>query len=76
MTLHDLSNSPVLNDTSSDVLENEIALVKKKKAKPLEYQIIEMESTCIFNMVNTSLVLGLKPVNEDMYENISVFKLV
>lgn len=70
MTLHDLSNSPALNDVSSDVFKNEIALVKKKKAVPSEHYTIEMESTCIFNMVNTSLVLGLKPVNEAEYKKL------
>ena len=70
MTLHDLSNSPVLSDVAEDVFKNEIALAKKVKAQPIATQTIEMESTCIFNMVNTSLVMGLKPVNENEYKKL------
>lgn len=70
MTLHDLSNSPVLSDVAEDVFKNEIELAKKVKAQPVAVQTIEMESTCIFNMVNTSLVMGLNPINENEYEKL------
>lgn len=67
MTLHDLSNSDVLEDTAIDCFNNEIELLQKLRDKQINSSTIKMESTCVFNMVNTSLVLGLKPVNEDEY---------
>lgn len=67
MTLHDLSNAMQLSDTAIDSFNNEIALLKKLKEEPLMKQTIKMESTCAFNMVNTSLVLGLKPINNAEY---------
>lgn len=67
MTLHDLSNAQNLSDTAPDCFNNELALLKKLSEKPIGRQTIKMESTCAFNMVNTSLVLGLKPVDNDEY---------
>jgi 2'-5' RNA ligase len=67
MTLHDLSNSVALEDTVMDCFNNEIALLQKLQDQPINSCTIKMESTCVFNMVNTSLVLGLKPINEDEY---------
>ncbi|MCH5297031.1 MAG: hypothetical protein J1E85_05110 [Ruminococcus sp.] len=67
MTLHDLSNSPVLDEVSSEVFKNEINLIEKLKSTPVEKQTIKMKSTYIFNMVNTSLVLGLYPIDATEY---------
>lgn len=68
VTLHDLSNSPVLRDVAEELFENELRVIeeireiqKYKKAK------IKMKSKYIFNMVGTSLVLGLYPADEDDY---------
>ncbi|MBQ2800770.1 MAG: hypothetical protein IJF03_05205 [Lachnospiraceae bacterium] len=65
MTLHDLSNSPVLQKIATEVFENELNVIEK--AKQIHEKKIKMRSKYIFNMVNTSLVLGLYPVNEEEY---------
>lgn len=65
MTLHDLDNCAVLGDVAEDLFRNEIEVANKmaefKKFKGAE---IRLKSKYIFNMVNTSLVLGLYPVDE------------
>lgn len=65
MTLHDLSNSPVLENIAVELFENELKAVKK--AEKISKQRIRMKSKYIFNMVGTSLVLGLYPVDEEEY---------
>ena len=67
MTLHDLSNSPTLSDVSQDIFNNEINLINKLPTVKIKHKSIRMKTKFIFNMVNTSLVLGLYPVNEDEY---------
>lgn len=76
VTLHDLSNSPVLRDVAEKLFENELAVVeripeiqKHKKTK----STIKMKTTSIFNMVNTSLVLGLYPASGEEYQKIMEF---
>lgn len=54
MTLHDLSNSPVLDNIAVELFENELKAVKQ--AEKIVGQTIKMRSKYIFNMVNTSLV--------------------
>jgi len=68
MTLHDLSSSPILENIAVEVFENELNIVKK--SKQLCMKKIKMRSKYIFNMVNTSLVLGLYPVNEEEYNKL------
>ena len=65
MTLHDLSNSPNLEEIASEVFENELKVIEM--AQQVRTGTIKMKSKCIFNMVNTSLVLGLYPINEEEY---------
>ncbi|MEE1218451.1 MAG: hypothetical protein U0L20_00850 [Ruminococcus sp.] len=67
MTLHDLSASQKLSFASREAFFNEIALIDLLKDTFLCERKILMESTCIFNMTNTSLVLGLKPKSETEY---------
>ena len=67
MTLHDLSNSPTLSDVSQDIFNNEINLINKLTTVKIKHKSIRMKTKFIFNMVNTSLVLGLYPVNVDEY---------
>ena len=77
MTLHDLSNSPQLSDIAEEVFCNEINLITKLRNESFLHKNISMESTCVFNMVNTSLVMGLKPVNENEYNKlIKLYSLV
>lgn len=68
MTLHDLSNSPVLKEIAAEVFENELKVIEI--SKKVKNQTIKMRSKYIFNMVNTSLVLGLYPVNETEYHKL------
>ena len=51
-----------------EVFENELNVIKK--SKQVSVQKIKMKSKYIFNMVNTSLVLGLYPVNEKEYNKL------
>lgn len=68
MTLHDLSNSPVLEHIAADVFRNELCVVRK--AKQVSSLKIRMKSKFIFNMVHTSLVLGLYPADEAHYHQL------
>lgn len=70
MTLHDLSNSPILNDISAEVFGNEVKLIEMLKSKPVQNLTIRMKTNYIFNMVNTSLVLGLYPADETEYKKL------
>lgn len=68
MTLHDLSNSPFLYNIAEEVFKNELKVIEIfKQIKP---QKIKMKSKYIFNMVSTSLVLGLYPATEEDYEKL------
>lgn len=72
MTLHDLSNSEKTEEVAGELIEN------RKKIQALRENVkhfetfagIKMKSKCVFNMVNTSLVLGLYPTNESEYEKL------
>lgn len=69
MTLHDLSNSAVLQDVAAEVFENELKTIEKiQEIKNTEN--IKMKSKYIFNMVGTSLVLGLYPADEKEYQKL------
>ncbi|MBQ8591517.1 MAG: hypothetical protein IJ485_02040 [Lachnospiraceae bacterium] len=69
VTLHDLSNSPVLCEVADEVFENEIKIVKEVRAK-IKPQIIRMKTKCVFNMVDISLVLGLYPADEEEHRKL------
>lgn len=66
MTLHDLSNSPDLYQVAPAVFENELKVVEKL-SQTKKHKTIKMRSKYIFNMVGTSLVMGLYPVDEGEY---------
>ena len=69
MTLHDLSNSEVFSDIAEEVARNKEKIQKlRKEIKP--FATIKMRTKCIFNMVNTSLVLGLYPANAQEHEKL------
>jgi len=68
MTLHDLSNAPMLEDVAVEIFDNELKVLELKKN--VDVTKMKMKSKCIFNMVNTSLVMGLYPVNEEEYEKL------
>ncbi len=68
MTLHDLSNSPNLRDVAEEMERN---LEKIKKRAPLfGRRVIRMQTSVIFNMVNTSLVMGLVPSDEGEHQKL------
>ncbi|MBO5353847.1 MAG: hypothetical protein J6A77_11175 [Lachnospiraceae bacterium] len=69
MTLHDLSNSEQLSDISDEREQNKDRVLEKLE-ELLNFGTIKMRSSYIFNMVNTSLVLGLYPVDEAEYEKL------
>lgn len=68
LTLHDLSSSPDLQNIGRELEENE-RRIREKVAQVQSYAnaVIKMKSNAVFNMVNTSLVLGLCPASEDDY---------
>lgn len=68
MTLHDLSNGNQLSRLVEEMVENRQRLENQLQMAPLSPQIIRMKSHFIFNMVDTSLVLGLIPASRADYE--------
>lgn len=81
MTLHDLSNSPSLRDVAEEMFDNELKVIEKaEEIQKYGTAPIRMKSKYIFNMVDTSLVLGLYPADEDEYRRLmnlySVFDAV
>ncbi|MDE7300093.1 MAG: hypothetical protein K2N94_14955 [Lachnospiraceae bacterium] len=77
VTLHDLSNSPVLRDVAEELFENEYRVIEKaKEIKEHEKVKIKMKSKAIFNMVDTSLVMGLYPADKDEYRRLMELYLI
>lgn len=73
VTLHDLSNSSELQNVAQELFWNElkvISVIKKVDDMGLRAATIKMKTKYIFNMVNTSLVLGLYPADEVEYEKL------
>lgn len=71
LTLHDLSNAPALRDVAEELFENELKVIEKmREIQKQENEKIKMKSKCIFNMVDTSLVLGLYPADEGEYRRL------
>ena len=69
MTLHDLCNSWEFSEIEKEVEANRKAVQSLRKGIP-EFNSIRMKSKYIFNMVNTSLVLGLYPTDETEYKKL------
>ena len=71
VTLHDLSATGSNDyEVLQKMFETEVQLAKKLKKMPIKVQKIEMVTTCVFNMVNTSLVLGLVPKTHEDFEKL------
>lgn len=68
MTLHDLSNAPLLETVAPEIADHQQKV--RSKAEKIGAQTIKMKTKAIFNMVNTSLVLGLYPANEEEYQKL------
>ena len=68
VTLHDLSNSSELSDVAEEMLINEQKIVEAKRNIQERGKVdVRLKSKYIFNMVDTSLVLGLYPATERDY---------
>lgn len=77
MTLHDLSNSPNLQEVSDRMRENEHTLRNLLMENPVPAQTISMKSKAVFNMVNTAIVLGLYPEDEQEFTKLmTLYELV
>lgn len=64
MTLHDL-----LNGRPEDIAEKDICFVRNEvmgilEAVHKETWYVKLKTTCVFNMVNSSIVLGFQPCSE------------
>lgn len=71
VTLHDLDNSPTLQDVAANVFNNELKIITmSREIRERKTSRIKLKSTYIFNMVDTSLVLGLRPADEHEYNKI------
>lgn len=71
MTLHDLNSSEKEDEKLMvDMLETEIMLYEIINDIGIKSDSIAMKITCVFNMVNTSLVLGLVPKTEEDYHKL------
>ena len=70
MTLHDLVNAPEMSAellSAMSVAENTTkAILNQWKGQPP----LLMKATWLFNMVNTSIVLGLTPADEDSWRRL------
>ena len=70
MTLHDLANSP----KPSVELQEDMSYMEKQAKNLLRQWArrpnLKMRTTCMFNMVNTSIVLGLKPTDNDSWNQL------
>ena len=69
MTLHDLSNSPILSDIAHEVFSNELNVLERVD-RVAKNQTIRMKTKYIFNMVSNSLVMGLYPADEEEYNKL------
>lgn len=71
ITLHDLGNSESLSDVAAELFHNELRVIERKHGiQRLGKMPIRLKCKYIFNMVNTSLVLGLYPVDEKNYNKL------
>ncbi len=68
MTLHDLHSSPYIGKIAEEIFFSGIKAAALLKG--IKSQKIRMKTTYIFNMVNTSIVLGLFPTDEKEYRKL------
>ena len=77
MTLHDLSNSPEKERAARCMPSNRSRLCVMLEEQPVTHHTIRMRSKAVFNMVNTSLVVGLYPVDAQEYDKLmALYQLV
>ena len=75
LTLHDLSNSTNISEIKSQMEYNERELRRRISSCPSKS--IQMKTNYVINMVDTSLVLALKPMSEqDYYTIMEYYELI
>lgn len=70
MTLHDLVNGPELREELKAGMAEVEAKVKPLLAQWRNLSPLHMKTTWLFNMVNTSIVLGLVPADEESWHRL------
>lgn len=78
MTLHDLNAKNWCDESFlKDMFDTEIILSEIIRQANIQSRTITMTTTFVFNMVNTSLVLGLVPkTDHDHYNLMSLYSLI
>ncbi len=72
VTLHDLSNSAALSDIAEELFYNELGVAKLgQELKRYADAKIVLKSKYVFNMVNTSIVFGLYPSDENSHKTLT-----
>lgn len=65
LTLHDLASGPPSGSLEHRIRETRFGAAKKTAGLSREGETIRLRSTFLFNMVNTSMVLGFEPEEEE-----------
>ena len=74
VTLHDLCSGNDLGSIAEKIFHNELKIKNLLKGCQYSHHNIEMQSTSVFNMVGTSIVLGFVPKNETEYMKLKDLK--
>lgn len=75
MTLHDLVNGPEMTGDLRCRMEEAEIRAKAILRRWQEHPPLKMKATWLFNMMNTSIVLGLKPADESSWEQLDAMYL-
>lgn len=70
MTLHDMVNGPELTGELKTRMTEAAAKVKQILVQWQNLPPLHMKTTWLFNMVNTSIVLGLTPADEEAWHRL------
>jgi len=70
MTLHDLANGPEKNAALEKAMARAEAGTRPLLEQWRDLPPLRMQTTWLFNMVNTSVVLGLKPADEESWRRL------
>ena len=76
MTLHDLSNSPVLADVQHQMSINEGKLRNLMKEQILPCSRIAMTVNAVFNLNHTALVVGLKATGSNYSKLMQMYEML
>lgn len=70
MTLHDLVNGVPEQDSLSEQMQESEKRAAEMILRWKDHDPLRMKTTWLFNMVNTSIVLGLAPADEDSWRRL------